>query len=46
MKPWMFDITAPDGTKLHGAGAQRSEAWWKVGGGWARVGMVGLGAQG
>lgn len=31
MKPWMMDITAPDGTKLHGAGLQYSEGWWKVG---------------
>lgn len=30
MRPWMLDMTAPDGTKLHGAGAHLSEAWWKV----------------
>lgn len=30
MKPWMFDMEAADGTRLHNAGAQYSEAWWKV----------------
>eukprot|EP00887_Chlorella_sp_A99_P003535 scaffold7.g3535.t1 len=30
MKPWMLDITAADGAKLHGAGAERSEDWWKA----------------
>lgn len=30
MKPWMMDICTPDGTKLHGAGLQYSEGWWKV----------------
>lgn len=30
MKPWMLEATAPDGTKLHGAGLARPEAWWKV----------------
>jgi hypothetical protein len=32
MKPWMLEMVAPDGTRLHNAGAQYSEAWWKVGG--------------
>ncbi|PRW18345.1 putative ATP-dependent DNA helicase [Chlorella sorokiniana] len=30
VKPWMADITGPDGTKLHGAGQQYSEGWWKA----------------
>ena len=30
MKPWMLEMTAPDGTKLHGAGLQWTEAWWKA----------------
>lgn len=30
MKPWMLEMAAADGTKLHGAGLQYSEGWWKV----------------
>ena len=30
MKPWMLEMAAPDGTRLHNAGVQYSEAWWKV----------------
>ena len=29
--PWMMEIKGPGGLLLHGAGRQRSEAWWKVG---------------
>lgn len=30
MKPWMLEMTAHHGTKLHGAGMQFNDAWWKV----------------
>jgi hypothetical protein len=30
LKPWMFDMAAADGTKLHGSGMQYSDGWWKV----------------
>jgi hypothetical protein len=26
---WMQELTGPDGSKLHGAGSNRSEEWWK-----------------
>jgi hypothetical protein len=29
MAAWMTEKAAPDGTRLHGAGSGRSEAWWK-----------------
>ena len=45
VKPWMADITAPDGTKLHGAGQQYSDGWWKVRqGGQRGAGKVGIGS--
>lgn len=42
MKPWMFEATVPDGTKLHGAGLQYSEGWWKVS--WGTTGPSGAAA--
>lgn len=27
--PWMQELVGPDGVKLHGAGSNRSEDWWK-----------------
>lgn len=27
--PWMQELVGPDGAKLHGAGSNRSEDWWK-----------------
>jgi hypothetical protein len=29
VEQWMQDLTALEGQKLHGAGSNRSEDWWK-----------------
>ena len=29
VEPWMQELTGPDGAKLHGAGSNRSDEWWK-----------------
>lgn len=29
VEQWMQELTGPDGAKLHGAGSNRSEDWWK-----------------